>query len=280
MKQEQIEILKWWHGSRDYLQGVLLLSRFCKNKTLVKTLMKPGKENYGNSVAKLHYELAKSQGLNWREMPGLPDELEAVNEDVNSDVLTTDETDSLPEITLTDDLVSDNTEEVPDQYPKVIRRLKYEYSNLYTERSILHKEMREIPELNTLKNTFARADKLKAIKALSGKMEHLYGFLEDFEKSGVVPMEETIWPASTVPIIPELPKSIEELKKMKKNLQTDNTKDRNRLLYQQRTQGEKEQPIPAGPKRTKIELRIRKKEQEIIAIDNQILQLENADQIN
>jgi hypothetical protein len=280
MKKEQYEVLKWWHGSRNYQQGILLLSRFSRNKALVHTLMKPGKEKFGNSVSKLHYELTKSQGLDWRNMPRLPEGSIQDVDFVQADDDASLEKNNTTSENLDEDLPAGQADESLDLYPKVIRRLKYEYSNLYKERSLLHRQMREIPEPNTLKNTFARAEKLKAIKLLSAKMDHLYKFIEDFEKSGIVPLEETVWPvspANALSVQPELPRNISELKRMKKNLQSDNTKDRNRLLFQQRTQGAKEQPMPVGPKRTKIELRIKKKEEEIISIDNLIIQLENAD---
>src|SRR6056297_328159 len=67
-------------------------------------------------------------------------------------------------------LVSENP---PGDYPKIIRRLKYEYSNLYTNRSLLHKKMRSIDEKNSPVNMKNRAMLLQQIKELSGQMDHL-----------------------------------------------------------------------------------------------------------
>jgi len=48
------------------------------------------------------------------------------------------------------------------------------------------------------------------------------------------------------------------------------------LLYQQRTKAEKENPMPAGPKRDVIEMRLKLREQKMAEIEIQITTLENA----
>ena len=63
---------------------------------------------------------------------------------------------------------------------------------------------------------------------------------------------------------------------MKWSLQSETAKDRSRLLYQQRTKGEKENPMPAGPKRDAIELRLKLREHKMKEITQQIAALENA----
>jgi hypothetical protein len=174
--------------------------------------------------------------------------------------------------------VAEETTEEPDdfsQYPKVIRRLLYESSNLYKKRSMLHAEMRKIEESNTEKNIALRKTLLTEIKSISSKLEFYFPFIDDYKKTGVVPEEETIWPEEK-PEEDEEPKTLVELKAIKKSLQSDNAKDRCKLLYQQRTKAEKENPIPAGPKREAIELRLKLREERITKIENQIKVLENA----
>jgi len=54
MNDHQLEVIAWWYGRRDYYAGIALLSRYCKNKTIVHSLNKPGKENFISAVHKLH----------------------------------------------------------------------------------------------------------------------------------------------------------------------------------------------------------------------------------
>ena len=274
MNEKQIEVLKWWHGDREYQLGVMLLSRFGKNKVLVHTLMKPGKERFGGTD-KLYYELPKAVGLNFRKMPPLLDGVAPEPEQKRKPLY-------IP--TLTGTIVIEKNRDdkfIPlisgkplDQYPKIIRRIKYEYSDLYKQRSLLHKEMRGIAEANSPTNMTARQNLFGEIKAISLSMDRLYLFIAAYEKNGTLPLEEVVWPDSEAE--KEFPNDVVELKKLKKNLQSANTKERNRLLYQQRTIAEKENPMPKGPKRQKYELKIKKREKLIVAIENKIVELEYA----
>ena len=55
----------------------------------------------------------------------------------------------------------------------------------------------------------------------------------------------------------ELPSDVDSLKDLKKNLQTNICKNQFLLDYQQNTKGKNPNPLPKGPKRTKIELKIK-----------------------
>ena len=276
MTTQQLEVIKWWHSGRNFQHGVMLLARFCKNKVLVHTLMKPGKENFEPAVKKLQYELPKSVGLDWLKIPQLEDK------ELKKPKDSKEKTQSTP---LQKKTVEKNQQEkhVPlvsdkplDQYPVIIRRIKYQYSDLYKQRSVKHKALREVAPDNQEGNVEIRATLLGQIKKISGDMDHLYRFIEEYEKNGTLPAEEIVWPPAPMQKSNELPEDAAELRKLKKNLQSSNTKDRNRLLYQQRTQLERERPMPKGPKRTKIEYRIKKREEEIERIDVKIIELENA----
>lgn len=286
MKQDQIEILnqieilKWWHSGRNYQHGVMLLARHSKNKNkvLVNTLMLPGKEKSDYYVGKLHYELPKSVGLNWKQMPKLEDKyLKEVKEKTQQAPSPNPSKERKEKVGAQEEkrvpLVSDTP---LDQYPVIIRKIKYQYSDLYKQRSVKHKAMREVAQDNQEGSVAKRATLLGQIKKISGEMDHLYRFIEEYEKNGTLPPEEIVWPPEPKMKSNELPDDTTELRKLKKNLQSANTKDRNRLLYQQRTQLERERPMPKGPKRTKIEHRIKKREEEIERIDVKIIELENA----
>jgi hypothetical protein len=269
MEQKQIDVLQWWYGTRDYQSGVMLYGRYGKNKTLGNTFNKPGKEKVLSG--KLHYELCKSAGFNWKRMPLLPDGIvpKTINVLAQPTLIVSD----LPAAP------SDPGKRIPIitdvillQYPKVIRRLKMEYQEAYQERSILHRKMSEVPEANTTSNQQTRADYLSEIKSLSLRMDYLYAFIANYENKKVVPLEEEVWPTNTGNVLPD---DIASLKKIKKNLQSNNTKDNNLLLFQQKTKADKEKQMQPGPRRKRIELRIKKREADIEVIDLKILELEN-----
>lgn len=283
MNEEQIQVLNWWHNGRDYQMGVMLLSKLSKrkNNVLVQTLMKPGKEKFQKNHDKLHYELPKAAGLNWQKMPAMPDnakkEIQKKEKKPETDPSTTLRvTEKVKQPAAAKQKAPPVPDEPAGQYPKIIRRLKMEYQEQYTARGLLHKKMKAVPAENSPKNMETRAIWLKDMKAISAKMDFLYGFIERYEKTGVVPLEEEVWPKKEKKRpAPEKPMTADELKKRKKNLQSSNTKDRNQLLYQKNRKGRRENPMPDGPKRKKLELRIKKREQEIEEIEMKIVELEN-----
>ena len=277
MNDQQLEVLTWWYGRRDYSSGIALLSRYCKNRTIVQTLNKPGKEKFINSVQKLHYEVTKAVHLDWLHMPkDTSSDFQSV-EDIpaeNPPMKLIQEEKTTPD----EKPVPGKITEVPEdlsQYPKVIRRLMYESSNLYKKRSMLHTEMRLVDENNTEKSVTLRKTNLAEIKSISSKLEFYFSFIDNYKKTSIVPEAETIWLADK-PAEPEEPKTIEQLKKIKWSLHRDTAKDRCKLLYQQRTKAENENPMPAGPKRDAVELRIALREKRVADIEIQIKVLENA----
>jgi hypothetical protein len=296
MNANQKDVVKWWHSGRDYQQGVMLYARVGKNKMLMHTFMKKH-ERFGRR--KLEYELTKSVGLNWKRMPGASKEkgaevhsktrsetiakahagtrvkAPAQSSGGGSDGKTGKQDTGLKKTTDGSKTIEAKTSGEPEkQYPKVIRRLKYEYSDLFNKRSLLHKRMRNIPPENSQQNINSRAVLLQDIRDITGRLEFLYAFIDDYENRGVVPISEEIWPAKQQQQLSDDP---QELKRIKKNLQSANTKDRNQLQYQQKSRGKKEKPIPEGPKRRRIEFRIKNREAQIEKIDQKLVDLENAD---
>ena len=281
MEQNLIEVLQWWHGARDYTTGCQLYGKCGKNNVMKNTFNKPGKEK--RLSGKLQYELCKAVGLDWKNMPALPDgaakfmgpppPITKITLIRNVDDTTHIPGDELPDAPYTPDkyipIISDTK---ALQYPKVIRRITMEYQENFRDRSMLHKKMREVPPENTIANTQTRADYLKNIKEKSDRMDYLYAFMKNYDENKVVPLEDEVWPPEKEL---ELPDSINDLKRMKQNLQTSNVKDNNQLLYQQKTKAEKENPMPAGVKRKKIELRIKGREETIEVINTKLVELEN-----
>jgi hypothetical protein len=162
--------------------------------------------------------------------------------------------------------------EYTTEYGPVIRRLKYEYSDLYNKRSIMHKQMCAVPTENSQFNMTQRAMLLAKIKETTERMDYLYAFEQAYTEKGIIPIEEEIWPPEEKP--EEIPTDAEGLKKLKKNLQTYNSKARNVLLYQSKSKTEQEHPMPKGPKRQRVELAIKRREELIEEIERRLFELE------
>lgn len=275
MNEKQLQVIDWWYGRRDYATGLALLSRYSKNKVIFHTLNKQGKENFIDNVHKLHYEVTKAVHLDWKKMPEEPKQATVpVSETITvTDPVQTDTGDANPADNFVPPVLTE-TQDTFDQYPKVIRRLLYESSNLYKKRSMLHSTMRQL-EGNSPEITASRASLLAEIKAASDKLEYYFPFIESYKKTGIVPEEDSVWPEEK-PAPPQEPKTPEQLRKQKWSLHRENTKDKCKLLYQQRTKAEKENPMPAGPKRDAIEARIKLRVQKISEIEQLIDAIENA----
>jgi hypothetical protein len=136
--------------------------------------------------------------------------------------------------------------------------------------------MRNVEQTNTDKNNELRSGFLIEIKSISKQLEFYFGFLEKYETAGTIPEETEIWPPAKKQV-PEEPKTYPELKKLMWSLKSEQSKDGFRLLYQQRTKADKENPMPQNSKRKVIELRMKLREIKLNETLALIEQLENAD---
>ncbi len=262
--EKQYQVIQWWNNGRNYHEGLILLSQYSNNKILVHTLSKQGKENLPAMQDKLAYELTKSVSLDWKNLPKViqPAAEKPVPE-------------KIPDVPVMHH--TDAPQEDLDQYPHIIRKIKYQYSDLYKQRSIKHRDMRSIPDENSEQNTLKRATLLGQIKQISAQMDHLHRFIKDYETSGNIPPEEIVWPPEPKIQSVKLPEDVAELRKMKKHYQSANSRDNNLLLYQTKTKAENLLPMPKGPKKTKIEYRIKQRLRVIEQIKNKLMQMEHAD---
>ena len=266
MKHKQNLVVHWWHNSRDYKAGIMLLAKFSKNKTLIHTLSRKH-EQFGRR--KLEYELPKAVRLDFRNMPEKPAISNISPKNLLLDAIINN---PITKVFSGDDS-EDSTEEKPGEYPKVIRKLKYEYSELYKKRGVAHKEMGKVGSTNTPENNDARKKLLEDIKIISARMDFVYGHIDQFDKKNILPAEDILFPdKKIVETIITLP----VLKAKRKLLVSANYKDKNIILYQSREKQTTENILPPGPKRDKIELRMKKRTAKIEAIESQMLNIENA----
>ena len=158
-----------------------------------------------------------------------------------------------------------------EEYPLVMRRVIMEYAELFQERSQLHTVMGRLPESNTEAVCAKRAELFNLIKSISDRLELLFVTQEAFAKDGTIPLEAELFPPAAEPVAEVTADTTlmdeDSLKKQKKNLQSGNSKDQTILDYQANERTEVKKPMPNGPKRTKIEMRIAERNTRIEEIE-------------
>lgn len=271
----QEKVIHWWFSGQNYQEGIRLYSQTQYSENWLFFFLKK-KEKYGHG--KLTYELTKAVGLDRRKMNQYKKDLDNLPGDpANKPAFKKPElakpAQAKRKKTQPKEKTPVHTEELSKQYPKTIRRLKHEYGDLYNQRSVLHKQLRNMSPENSYENMNNRSLILFQMEQLTDRLEFLYEHIEHWKKTGIEPLEDEVWPKKQKK---ELPDDLDELKKMKKNLQSANTKDRNMLDYQQNSKGKKSNPLPDGHKRKKINFRIKKRLERIEEINLRIVKLENA----
>ena len=262
MNEKQLTVLSWWYTGKNYNEGIAIFVNTAKNKTLLNTLRNKN-EKFGAS--KLNYVLPKSVGLNYLNMPPLPEGFILPKSNVISEnKLVYEISSNISKPTFLSKLFGDKS---TDGYPPLIRRIISEYSGIYKKKSKAFKEMQNIPQINTTENNASRAQLLSEIKDFTTRMQELYQALENFKLRNILPNENILWP------MPAEKKTMteKELKKRKKILLSIKLRLKNTLLYNSRDKAEKENPMPEGIQKEKIKLKIIEKNKEIEWIDNQLL---------
>lgn len=263
-------VLLWIQSGCNYEQGVLLYSQFGKNNFLRKDF--PNKEHKHST--KIIYELCKSVGLNYQQLTQEKQILPAPKLSPNQKSLTTPEQLSDPSEETSQEKELPETLKVDEisEFPATIRRVIAEYAELFQERSKMHRILTEMPEGNSQALKTKRAEIFEVIKSISVRLEYLYAIRQQFDVNGDIPSEDEIWPSPKEEVKTQLPDDPEQLRKMKKNQQSANTKDQNMLDYQSEKKGEAEKPMPTGPKRMKLENRIKARLKLIREIDLKLAQ--------
>ncbi|MEI8114819.1 MAG: hypothetical protein WCI54_14380, partial [Bacteroidia bacterium] len=159
------------------------------------------------------------------------------------------------------------------EYPPIIRRIIAEYAETFQERSKTHRILTEMPQGNSQALKTKRAEIFDLVKAFTIRLEYLFKIRQQFEQNGELPLEDEVWPKPQELQETTLTDDPEELRKMKKNQQTANTKDQNMLDYQTMVKADEKKTMPSGPKRTRIENRIKGRLKFIQEIDLKLVSL-------
>lgn len=284
MQNNQTKVIDWIRSGMDYISGVDLLVELTRKQTFYNLFI--GKDK--SLPDKLAYEICKAAMLadhiTWKDF---------IREVQAGYIETENQPADFPDVKIPEQIPSnDNNSKIcaPDsaettettetietkplaEYPTVIRRIIQEYAALFQERSKLHSVMVEMPESNAESVCVKRAEIFDLIKAISARLEILYDSKKAFDEKGIVPEESEVFPpvgkGETEPDISSLDEAT--LKKQKKNLQSSNSKDQTMLDYQAKERTEVKTPMPNGPKRAKIEMRIRERNKNIEEIETLLL---------
>jgi hypothetical protein len=256
-------VLDWIQSGCNYDKGAVLYTHFGKNNFLKKDF--PDKQH--KHATKIIYELCKSVGLDYAKL--LREKLIPKFEEMLA------EKKPVKKLPLIRSTVPEPVEGIPEalevknitEYPPVLRRIIAEYAELFQERSKMHRIMTEMPEGNSQTLKTKRAEIFNIIKSISARQEFLYAIQKQYELNGEILPEDEIWPTPKQEAKPELPDDPEQLRKMKKNQQSANSKDQNMLDYQSAIKSETKKPMPAGPKRTRTENRMKARLKFIQEID-------------
>lgn len=273
------EVLQWIADGCNYQVGVALYTQYGKNVFLKRDF--PAHQNRYST--KIIYELCKSVGLDYQQLKStkqIPEVKASLpsTRSVGGAIFNA----SLPEQSRVLGMSKaeppegmPETIETPriEEYPPVVRRVIAEYAETFQERSKTHRIMSEMPDGNSQALKTKRAQLFDIVKSLSDRLQLLYDVQEVYKNTGFVPTEAEIWPAPKENPKTELPDDVEQLKKMKKNQQSANTKDQSLLDYQNEKQGAIKRPMPNGPKRMKIENRIKARLKMIEEIDYKLLKV-------
>jgi hypothetical protein len=266
-------IEKWFNGPQDYHEGIDLLQVVSKK---AKVIGKLSKGESKNRREKMSYELSKFIGLKTIPAPNFAKPAKTKKKaGIDSKIEKSVNEDSKFEARF--NLIGKN--ETIDDYPEEIKKVINEYSSLYMQRSKNHKKLIELGDSNNEDVITNRKELADKIRNQSGHMELLYDIFTAYKKDGSI---------MTNILSPKLnstgsgqnqatgDESVDDLKKLKKNLQASLAKDRNQLKYQNKTRpaNGKDNSMPEGPKRIRLEKRIKLKEKEVLDLDTRIAKLE------
>jgi hypothetical protein len=155
--------------------------------------------------------------------------------------------------------------------PKVIRRLMYEYHDCYEKRTRTHIALKLVEGNSESKNA-ERIDLLDQIARYSARMDQLQVAKKAWETTGILPEESSLWATKPAQVV----LNRAELRAKKLNLQKTLSKDQNLLDYQSKIKGKEPKPMPKGPKRDAIVIRMKEKEKEIDQINKALHDIDQA----
>jgi len=293
MEDIKLKVVAWIKSGMNYNDGVTLLIELTNKQSYSAMFM--GREPTMKN--KLPYEICKASQLadftNWKVFiqkiknasPSAATQFISPQEKKLAQHYSRSFDASKVELSIS---IPNSPEEIDDSknsetYPPVIQRVILETANLFQKRRGLHQQMCQLPEINSISVVLQRSDFFDSIKLISERLKVLYDARQSYTEKNMLPDELELFESVVVPennLKSKVQKldairtlDAADLKKMKKNLQTLNSKDQSVLDFQSPNHKGQKMPLPNGPKRSKLETRISDRIKLIEEIEIQILQL-------
>ena len=293
MEDVKLKVVAWIKSGMNYNDGISLLIELTNKQSYSAMFM--GREPTMKN--KLPYEICKASQLadftNWKVFiqkiknasPSATTQFISPQEKKLAQHYSRSFDASKVELSVS---IPNSPEEIDDSknaeaYPPVIQRVILETASLFQKRRALHLQMCHLPENNSTSVILLRADLFASIKSISERLKVLYDARQSFTEKNIIPDERELFESVAIPeknlkskvqkldAISTLGAS--DLKKMKKNLQTLNSKDQSMLDFQSPNHTGQKMPLQNGPKRSKLETRISERIKLIEEIEIQILHL-------
>ena len=260
----QEKVNKWLEQGCDYNEGVSLLASFPNNKQLVKVIS--GRPH--RYTDKLRYELLKCASANSEATSLETIKLAgSTHQPINPSTIQ-------PFNNSTTQQLNPSTHQPTKQLPLEVEHVIKLHADAYKTRAILHDAMAGLPSGNTKELVLKRKAHSDQIADCSLVIDIMFKAKEDYYTNGTIPdikrLTELYTKNNDVPVLPD---NIEDLKEMKKKVQSLISKDQFFLDYQQPNKGKNLNPMPKGPKRTKIELRLKNRLESLEAIEIKLKEL-------
>jgi hypothetical protein len=256
----QEKVNKWLESGCDYDEGVNLLASFPAHKQMAKIIA--GRPH--RYTEKLRYELLKcasadsgATSLETIKLAG------STPQPINNSTIQ-----PLNKST-TQQLNPSTQKQLPPEVEHVIKL----HADAYKTRAILHSAMAELPSENTEGLIKKRKEFSDQIAECSKVIDAMHKAKDEYYVNGTIPDIKAITAnnaESSNP--PDLPDDLQNLKDLKKQIQSLLSKDQHMLDYQQTKKGNNLNPMPKGPKRTKIELRMKSRTEALETIERKLHQ--------
>jgi hypothetical protein len=246
---------EWVQAGRDFQSGIDLLGKVSKNRLLARNISRSEKTYSG----KLDYELRKACGVGTsatvtvKPVAVSAKGIKPVAAKPSAPVKKAD----------------------PVIYPPEVEKVKTEYAELYNLRAKQHGLLTEVTPDNAPENIKKRKTLTDSIAQISQRLELLYAAKEAYFEHGTLPdMDSLFAPAQqTQQKADELPNDVAELKKMKYLLLKSITKAKHMLEYQNEAKQKRPNPMPEGPRRLELTLRVEQRTKEVERIEYKLVEL-------
>jgi hypothetical protein len=244
------EINAWLNSKRNYKAGLQLFENHSKS-TAMKRIFQGKESRY---AGKLLYELRKLI------LSGPTQDISVVKPVKLSGLKPAEPSGSFIE----------SIGEPDPNLPPIIRRIISQFSDLYKNRSIAHNSLKAVPPDNRTENMELRRIIVEKMKGYSDRMDELQYHHNEYKTKTIVPDEEILFPGKSQKTPPVETENLDELSRLRLNLQKSLNRDNNLLHFQTPTRQPASNEMRAGPKRTALLSRIKEKKTEIARLTSRI----------